>query len=185
MDDKQRKNDSQSISKIILLFIFCIPIFSSEKFQNDISKNEKRIKEYKTEIKEINSPFPEELKLFFKYLKNDYAVFYDWNGEEVYFKYRKNKFDSTSFDRTLGLYSGQSYRIKGKFIGIACFKDKKTNLYLQSPIFYFNNITDRYDSYDTVNDFKEVSLEQLKDKDSILVYELINFESTAIDELIY
>ena len=185
MDDKQRKNDSKSLSKIIFLILLCTPIFSTEKFQYDISKNEKRIKEYKSEIKELNSELPEELKLFFKYLKNDYAVFYDWNGEEVFFKYRKNKFDTNSYEKTLGLYSGQSYRVKGKFIGIASFRDKKTNLYLQFPIFYFKTISNKNDTFDTVYDFKELSLDQLKDKDSILVYELNSFESTAIDELIY
>lgn len=171
--------------KVLFYLILTSSLLSVEKFHNDISKSEKRIKEYKNEAKGLEINLPEQLKLFFKELKADYAIFYDWNGEEVYYRYRRNKFDFESEKKTIGLFQGQSYRIKGIFMGIASFKDLDTKLMLHSPQFYLKPDPENFWSFDRIESFDLVKEENLKDKHSILIFKLISFETTAIDELIY
>jgi hypothetical protein len=170
------------MKNIFLLLVFCFSLFADEKFQSDISKKEKRIREYKAEAKELNIQFPEELKLFFKTYQGDYIVFYDWSGDEVLYRFRRNKFDHV---KLTGLFQGQSYRIKGIFQGIASYKNLRTGSILHTPNFYLKEDPDRFWSYDITEKYSVVKLEDLQDKNTLLVYKLISFESTSIDELIY
>jgi hypothetical protein len=91
------------MQKILLLIVFSFilsaePLPPSEKYNGDISTKEKRIRDFKQEISDVSYSFPAQLKLFFKKTSGDYAVFYDRNGDEVYYRYRKNKFDSEFID---------------------------------------------------------------------------------------
>ncbi len=171
--------------KFIIYLILIFSLFSVEKFQYDISKSEKRIREYKNETKGLDIILPEQLRLFFKELKGDYAIFYDWNGEEVYYRYRKNEFDFESEKKTIGLFQGQSYKIKGTFQGIASFKDLETKMILHSPQFYLKPDPENFWSFDRIESFDLVKEENLKDRHSILIFKLLSFETTSIDELIY
>ena len=170
------------MKNLFIFFLFSLSVFSDEKFQFDISKKEKRIREYKSEAKELYIQFPEELKLFFKTYQGDYIVFYDRSGDEVLYRYRRNKFDNV---KLTGLFQGQSYRIKGIFQGIASYKNLRTGSLLHTPNFYLKEDADRFWSYDITEKFSVVKLEDLQDKNTLLVYKLISFESTSIDELIY
>lgn len=171
--------------KILIYLLILISIHPVEKFHHDISKSDKRIREYKKETKGTELSLPEELKLFFKELKADYAVFYDWNGDEVFYRYRRNKFDFESEKKVIGLFQGQSYRVKGIFLGIASFRDLETKQILHSPQFYLKKDSENFWSFDRIESFDFVKEEDIKDKNSILVLKLNGFETTSVDELIY
>lgn len=156
-----------------------------EKYQGDIPPKEKRIRQYKEEITDLSYSFPEQLKLYFKKTYSDYAVFYDRNGDEVYYRYRKNKFDSEGDKNLIGLFSGQAYRVRGEFAGVASFTDAVNGNLLPYPVVYLKNESDRFWSYDIVEKYEVLTIQHLKDRNTIPLYKLISFESTGIDELIY
>ncbi len=174
-----------------IIFFICFFFFISadtvpvEKYNGDISTKEKRIRDYKKEITSVSYSFPKELKLFFKKTYSDYAVFYDRNGDEVYYRYRRNKFDSESEKKLTGLFSGQSYRVNGEFAGIARFTDILNGNILPYPVFYLVDEKDRWWSYDMVEKYEAITVDHLKDRNTIPVYRLLSFESTGVDELIY
>lgn len=177
------------IHKGILLLVIgllaTVSIFPIEKYNGDISKKEKRIRDYKKEITNVSYTFPKELKLYYKKTYSDYAVFYDRNGDEVYYRYRKNKFDSESEKLLTGLFSGQSYRVNGEFAGVARFIDAVNGNLLPYPVFYLKEQSDRWWSYDMVDKYDVITLTHLQDRNTIPVYRLVSFESTGADELIY
>lgn len=175
----------------ILLLVFLSFIVSaeppppSEKYNGDISTKEKRIRDFKQEISDVSYSFPAQLKLFFKKTYGDYAVFYDRNGDEVYYRYRKNKFDSESEKLLTGLFSGQSYRVNGEYAGVARFTDAVNGHLLPAPVFYLKDERDRWWSYESVSKYNVITVNHLKDRNTIPVYRLLSFESTGVDELIY
>lgn len=156
-----------------------------EKYKGDISIKEKRIRDLKKEINQVSYSFPTELKLFYKKTYSDYAIFYDRNGDEAYYRYRRNKFDSDGEKRLTGLFSGQSYRVKGEFAGVARFTDVLNGNLLPYPVIYLKDPSDRLWSYDLVEKYDVITVEHLKDRHTIPVYRLSSFESTGTDELIY
>jgi hypothetical protein len=88
----------------------------SQKYTGLISTSEKRIWEAKQEFGQTGN-FPTEWKLYFKTKQGDYVVFYDLNGDEIHFRYRRNKFDLDGEDFVKDLFSGNPYRVKGDWIG--------------------------------------------------------------------
>ena len=96
----------------INLFFFSFSIYS-QRYEKDVSFKEKRVLEFKKE-----SNFPNDWKLFYKGKDSDYVVFYDLDGQEVYFKYRRDHLDREAENIIVGLFVGQAYRIKGRFYGI-------------------------------------------------------------------
>ncbi|MBK8395626.1 MAG: hypothetical protein IPL26_10335 [Leptospiraceae bacterium] len=169
---------------ISLLFIAADPV-PVEKYKGDISEKEKRVRDYKKEITDVSYSFPQQLKLFYKKTYSDYAVFYDLNGDEVYYRYRRNKFDSDGEKTLTGLFSGQTYRVNGEFAGVARFTDVLNNNILPYPVIYLKNKEDRWWSYDSTEKYDMITADHLKDRNTIPVYRLLSFESTGIDELIY
>jgi hypothetical protein len=150
--------------KIIVFFLIIASQIYSQKYEKDISYKEKRILEYKKE-----GVFPEDWKLFFKNKESDYIVFYDIDGTEIHFKYRKDYLDRESEKKTVGLFVGQAYRIKGKLIGIILYYNENEKKSYLPPIF--------------VN-IQEASEDNKKSPKNKLVYQFISFESTALDEVI-
>ncbi len=174
------------LSLIVISFLIAAePPPPSEKYNGDISTKEKRIRQYKEEITDISYKFPEQLKLFYKKTYSDYAVFYDRNGDEVYYRYRRNKFDSEAEKKLTGLFSGQSYRVNGEYAGVARFTDVVNGNLLPYPVIYLKEENDRWWSYESVEKYGVITVNHLKDRNTIPVYKLLWFESTGIDELIY
>ena len=99
--------------------------------------------------------------------------------------YRKNKFDSEAEKRLTGLFPGQAYRVKGEFAGVARFTDAVNGNLLPYPVIYLKDEADRWWSYESVSKYDAITVNHLKDRNTIPVYKLISFESTGVDELIY
>ncbi len=137
----------------------------SEKYESDIAESEKRILDYKKEGK-----IPDEMKLFYKGKEGDYIVFYDLDGQEIFYKYRRNRFDLDSETKLIGLHRGQAYRIKGRFRGIFLHFDPKEKKHIFPPQFLFPD---------------ELTKEQLENRHNKPAFVLESYESTALDEVIH
>ncbi len=148
---------------IFILLLLTLPLFS-QKYEKDISTKEKRISEYKKE-----GNFPEDWKLFYKTKESDYIVFYDLDGNEVYFKYRRDALDREAEKKTVGLFIGQAYRIKGKLLGIILYYHENDKKNYTPPIYVA---------------IQECSEENKKSPHNKLVYKFISFDSTSLDEVI-
>lgn len=203
-------------SSVVFLLLVCLyaVLSAADKYDGDISRKEKRIRDYKKEIKDISYQFPSELRLIFKEVYGDYAVFYDLNNDEVFYKYRRDKFNYDAKKKLSALLKGQSYKIIGEYSGIAVWWDyeiirkegskgkkpdpnsieKKLETSetikvtkgnkLVFPIFYLKDEQDILDSYDQVRDFKELVLEQIVDRDAVPVFRLTSYEPIFYDHLI-
>ncbi len=155
----------------LFIFQFSVPLSSQnkgERYTHPISLNEKRISDGKLEFKE-KGVFPSEWKLFFKAKEGDFAVFYDWNGHEIHYRYRRNKFDSDGEEFVKHLFPGNPYLIKGEWTG-----------------FYFFPIDER----GRRKSFSEKKLlpakpEEFIDLQSIPIFKLLNFTEIYSDEMLY
>ncbi|EMO54293.1 LIC_11959 family protein [Leptospira noguchii] len=150
-----------------LFNISTLSIFAQEvhraasTYRNSIPLSEPRI----SDIKEsLSSESPNSLKLFFQELKGNYAIFYDWNGETVYYKYRINKFDKSKLRQVRKLSEGAAYEVNGRWEGLIVFQ--------VSTVPLFKKVS-------------EISLEEKKDKFSIPVFDLVEFKELALDEILY
>jgi hypothetical protein len=74
--------------KNLFIFLLSASQLLPQKYEKDISYKEKRILEFKKE-----GTFPEDWKLFFKNKESDYIIFYDLDGTEILFKYRRDYLD--------------------------------------------------------------------------------------------
>ncbi|MGV3667640.1 MAG: LIC_11959 family protein [Leptospira bouyouniensis] len=103
----------------VLYFISFTPHLHSEtdsKYTGPISRSEKRILDGKLEFEKTGN-FPLEWKLYFKSKQGDFVVFYDLNGDEIHFRYRRNKFDLDAEFFVKDLFIGNPYLVKGEWIG--------------------------------------------------------------------
>ncbi|WP_244245589.1 LIC_11959 family protein [Leptospira kemamanensis] len=105
------------------LICFCLFFFTSSlisetdaKYSGPIARSEKRILDGKLEFEKTGN-FPLEWKLYFKAKQGDFVVFYDLNGDEIHFRYRRNKFDLDAEFFVKDLFVGNPYRVKGEWIG--------------------------------------------------------------------
>ncbi|WP_246057434.1 LIC_11959 family protein [Leptospira gomenensis] len=133
-------------------------------YRGSISFSEPRISDIKESLNDNSPDFPATWKLFFQELKGNYAVFYDWNGENVYYKYRINKFDRSRLKQVKKLAEGAAYEIRGKWEGIFLFSNSVVPSYKKAS---------------------ETSLKDKREKNSIPVYELEEFKELALDEILY
>jgi hypothetical protein len=147
------------------LCLVSVNYLQSEKYQSDIAESEKRILDYKKEGK-----IPDEMKLFYKGKEGDYIVFYDLDGQEIFYKYRRNRFDIDSETKLIGLHRGQAYRIKGRFRGIFLHFDPKEKKHIFPAQFLFPD---------------ELTKEQLENRHNKPAFVLESYESTALDEVIH
>ncbi|EMM80208.1 hypothetical protein LEP1GSC037_5023 [Leptospira interrogans str. 2006001854] len=104
------------------------------------------------------------MKLFFQELKGNYAIFYDWNGETVYYKYRINKFDKSKLKQVRKLSEGAAYEVNGLWEGLIVFQVSTVPLFKKAS---------------------EISLEEKKEKSSIPVFDLVEFKELSLDEILY
>lgn len=110
-------------SSVFLLFFLIHFLFHSllyaetdSKYSGPISRTEKRILDGKLEYQKTGN-FPLEWKLYFKAKQGDFVVFYDLNGDEIHFRYRRNKFDLDAEFFVKDLFVGNPYLVKGEWIG--------------------------------------------------------------------
>nr|WP_245667243.1 hypothetical protein [Leptospira tipperaryensis] len=156
---------------VLILFFVCISGFSAQEvhraaatYRSSISFDEKRVADIKESLTTESSNFPETIKLFFQELKGNYAVFYDWNGETVYYKYRINKFDKSRARMVRKLAEGAAYEVRGRWEGMIVYQVSTIPLFKKAS---------------------EVTLEDKKGRFSIPVYDLGEFRELALDEIIY
>ncbi|WP_411821871.1 LIC_11959 family protein [Leptospira sp. 'Mane'] len=152
---------------IFLSFVF--PIFAEEgKYTGAISLSEKRILQAKEEWLKTND-FPAEWKLYYKGKEGDFVVFYDWNGHEIHYQYRRNKFDLDGETFVKDLFPGNPYRVTGVWTGY----------------YYFG-----FDARGKRKAFHEKKIlpanrEEFADVHTIPVFKLIKYEEIFSDELLY
>lgn len=65
-----------------------------------------------------NKKAPESLNLRYSRTHLDFAVFYDLNGHEIYYKYRQDRFDRRAQKKLASLIPGQSYKVIGPYLGV-------------------------------------------------------------------
>ncbi|MDV6234874.1 hypothetical protein CH379_004425 [Leptospira ellisii] len=133
-------------------------------YRGSISFSEPRLSDIKESLNDNSPNFPEAWKLFFQELKGNYAVFYDWNGENVYYKYRINKFDRSRARQVKKLAEGAAYEIRGRWEGMILFSNSVVPSYKKAS---------------------EITLKDKKEKHSVPVYELGEFRELALDEILY
>lgn len=156
---------------VSILFFVCISGVSAQEvhraattYRSSISFDEKRIADIKESLNTQSPNFPETIKLFFQELKGNYAVFYDWNGETVYYKYRINKFDKSRARLVRKLAEGAAYEVRGRWEGMIVYQVSTIPLFKKAS---------------------EVTLEEKKGRFSIPVFDLGDFRELALDEIIY
>ncbi|WP_425529241.1 LIC_11959 family protein [Leptospira stimsonii] len=156
---------------VSILFFVCIFGVSAQEvhraattYRSSISFDEKRIADIKESLNTQSPNFPETIKLFFQELKGNYAVFYDWNGETVYYKYRINKFDKSRARLVRKLAEGAAYEVRGRWEGMIVYQVSTIPLFKKAS---------------------EVTLEEKKGRFSIPVFDLGDFRELALDEIIY
>lgn len=159
--------------KIILLISIFIIFFSLSSYPNKhwwILPDEPRIQDAKDSLDENNPNFPESFHLFFQEFLGDYAVFYDLNGHIAYYQYRRNKWDEENTNKYYYLLKGRSYRVRGNFIGIYYFPEKKETKRISPRIF--------------VPKGENIQLEWLKAKNTIPVFQLTEAIESYSDSII-
>ncbi|WP_241686828.1 LIC_11959 family protein [Leptospira stimsonii] len=156
---------------VSILFFVCISGVSAQEvhraattYRSSISFDEKRIADIKESLNTQSPNFPETIKLFFQELKGNYAVFYDWNGETVYYKYRINKFDKSRARLVRKLAEGAAYEVRGRWEGMIVYQVSTIPLFKKAS---------------------EVTLEEKKGRFSIPVFDLGDFRELALDEIIF
>ncbi|NBU98954.1 MAG: hypothetical protein EBS19_12230 [Spirochaetia bacterium] len=149
---------------LLITFIILFTALQAQKYEKDISFKEKRVLDYKKETK-----FPDDWKLFYKGKDTDYVVFYDLDGQEVYFKYRRDHLDREAEKLIVGLFVGQAYRIKGSFFGLILNFDEKTKKNFHPP---------------QIQKKEEISNENKFSPNNKPIYLLDSFESTSLDEVL-
>ncbi len=148
------------------LFFTILPfVVYSQKYQGDISWDSPRISSYQEK-----GSFPEELLLIYRGKEGDYVIFYDLDGKEALFQFRRNRFDLEAEKKLTGLFEGQVYRVKGIFKGM---------------LVYYNPLSKKNYFPPEFVQQKEVEPELIKEKNNKPVFWLKAFESTALDQVIH
>lgn len=152
------------ISVVSFFTLFPLVVYS-QKYQGDISWDSPRLSSYQ----ELGS-FPEEFLLRYRGCEGDYVVFYDLDGKEALFQFRRNRFDLDAEKKLIGLFEGQAYRVKGSFKGM---------------LVYYNPLLKKNYFPPEFIDKKEIETELIKEKNNKPVFWLEVFESTSFDQVIY
>ncbi|MCW7504843.1 hypothetical protein ND855_11975 [Leptospira sp. 1 VSF14] len=152
-------------------FLFLTTSLFSEadsKYTGPISRSEKRILDGKMEFQKTGV-FPLEWKLYFKGKQGDFVVFYDLNGDEIHFRYRRNKFDLDAEFFVKDLFIGNPYLVKGEWIG-----------------YYFYAVDERgkRSSLPTPKKLPGEKNEFI-DKQSIPIFQLQTYQEIRTDDLLY
>lgn len=133
-------------------------------YRGTISLKEKRALDIKEALTDGNPDYPPTMKLFYQGLQGNFAIFYDWNGHTVYYKYRENKFDRRLRKYVSRLAGGAPYEVSGEYLG---------------SFIYENN---------TIQKFRkkgEDRLEDRKAKQSIPVFQLKEYKELILEDILY
>ncbi|MCZ8344376.1 MAG: hypothetical protein O9301_15185 [Leptospira sp.] len=140
----------------------------SVKFTGLISSSEKRIWEAKQMYGQTGI-FPTEWKLFFKAKQGDYVVFYDLNGDEIHFRYRRNKFDLDAEEFVKDLFFGNPYRVLGEWTGYYFYqKDERGK---RSPL--------------AIPKKNPAVKEEFLDRQTIPIFKLLEYSEIRTDEVLF
>ncbi|WP_108927598.1 LIC_11959 family protein [Leptospira johnsonii] len=133
-------------------------------YRGTITLQEPRALDLKESLTDSSPNYPETIKLYYQGLKENYVVFYDWNGHTLYYKYRDNKFDKRLRKYVSRLASGAPYEVTGEYQGVFVFENK------------------------TIRRFKkkgEDTLADRKEKQSIPVFQLLKYKELILEEIIF
>ncbi|EMY62438.1 LIC_11959 family protein [Leptospira terpstrae] len=159
----------------VSILLFCsifvtISLFSEEdgRYTGPLPRSEKRILDGKSEFQK-SGIFPLEWKLFYKGKQGDFVVFYDLNGDEIHYRYRRNKFDLDAEFFVKDLFPGNPYRVKGEWIG-----------------YYFYSIDER-GKRSSLPTPKKLPAEpkEFVDKQSVPIFKLKEYIEVRTDDLLY
>nr|WP_245918356.1 hypothetical protein [Leptospira ellinghausenii] len=141
---------------------------TESKYTGPISRSEKRILDGKLEFQKTGV-FPLEWKLYFKGKQGDFVVFYDLNGDEIHFRYRRNKFDLDAEFFVKDLFIGNPYLVKGEWIG------------------YYHYAVDERGKRSSLPTPKKLPGEKNEfiDKQSIPIFQLQTYQEIRTDDLLY
>ncbi|TGN19198.1 LIC_11959 family protein [Leptospira idonii] len=160
--------------ELIFFIFFCLVSFgfteaqTQQKYTGSISVTEKRIADAKEEYKKTKR-FPTEWKLFYKGKEGDFVVFYDWNGQEIHYRYRRNKFDLDGEEFVKDLFQGNPYFIQGEWTG-----------------YYFYSLDSR-GRRKVLPEKKNLPAkeEEFIDLHTVPIFKLIRYQEIFTDELLY
>lgn len=86
-------------------------------YEGDITEKDLRVKELREQLLRGRAA-PNEIRLRYSGKRGDYLSFYDIDGEEIYYKYRDDRFDRRAEERVANLIPGQAYTVSGAFLGL-------------------------------------------------------------------
>lgn len=158
----------------IFAFLFLLGTVSSstaeekEYYDKELSHNSPRIRILKENLKS-DKDLPSSFLLYFKEIKPLEIVFYDLEGYEIYFQYRKTKFDHEAADKLHPLFPGRIYEVKGKYKGV---------ITVSAPNQFRKKII-------TTLKLKNVTVEDLKDRANIWYYDLVSFQERSSNQLLF
>lgn len=92
-------------------------------YTGDITEQDLRIRQLVDSLRSGTAP-PSEIKLFFSRRERIHLVFYDLEGNEVRFQYRRDRWETKELEKVRFLIPGAAYLVKGKFKGLIL--DEKT-----------------------------------------------------------
>ena len=87
-------------------------------YDGDLREEDRRIKEQREKIKTGQQPYAA-LRLRYAGKKKNDLVFYDLDGQSIYYRYRMDRFDDLSEKKLPLLTEGQAYRVRGIFLGLS------------------------------------------------------------------
>jgi len=105
---------------MMLLLLGCIWAITPEPVATKLT----RIREVRSKIDLPEIPPISSYILYYKKPTERELVFYDPEGFEVYFQYRKDRFDREALDRISVLRSGGIYQVQGEWMGLLSFRDE-------------------------------------------------------------
>ena len=90
-----------------------------------LAENNLRVKELEKEVLEGKAISQNAMELFFSRMKGNYLVFYDIVGHEIFYQYRKDRFDEERKKALSKLIPGNTYLVRGEFQGIFFYKRRE------------------------------------------------------------
>lgn len=134
------------------------------RYEGPIHTKVVRIREAKPKINGLDS-VPLNWEFYFKERNGNYAVFYDLNGDEAYFQFRRNKFDIDGDNFASKLIPGNAYNVTGQYLGAFVFPDPKRGV-------------GKYQK-------GENSISNLQNQNTIFVYQLKEYYELHSKQIIY
>ncbi|MEM7182018.1 MAG: hypothetical protein AAF518_13960 [Spirochaetota bacterium] len=119
-----------SFVKFSLVLLSCLSCLLAQSVAapEGIPPEAPRLQELKQQASSGKS-FPRCMQLKYKGKQGDYAIFYDLNGEDAYFKYRRNKFDLRAESLIRNLKPGLAYLVSGTWVAMLVFAKKDETFY--------------------------------------------------------